>query len=165
MVGPYTENGEAVIDFPRIYGHEDETTQKQLQHKRNTLIEKLAEPGTNGDFDFETTFKTEEIFIDTYSSPHLAISGVVNDIYIGLTIPLRKGDPTLETLAKDLYSVLEPDINIDLTQSGMWLDAKDIKEKRLKTADGQGRINLGKQYNGQDVEIIVLDPHSTRPKK
>lgn len=126
------------------------------QEKREKLLEKFNEWKPSPDFNppVSGNFNTDEIYVDDYDNQTvIRVSGAIEGLYIGMEIPLYAGDD-LKSFARNLAE--EAGISTFQGNSGIFLEKGEIAEIRDKTADGQGRINLGKSYAGEDVEVVVI---------
>lgn len=127
------------------------------KEERKNLIEKFQEnevdkagfnPVLSGDF------KMDEIYVDTHSNnKKIRFSGYIDGLYIGGHIPLYANDQ-LKKFVRNLGDAVG--ISTFDGSSGIFLEKEEIAEMRDKTADRQGRINLGKKYSGEDVEVVVI---------
>lgn len=58
---------------------------------------------------------------------------------------------------KKLVEDLAEEVTIDRERAGLYLPPDDFEEVRTKTADAQGRVNLGIDRAGKDVKVVVIE--------
>lgn len=151
MTGPYRKNGSGTLWTPNKDDN-PEDAEKVLDSLQDSIKpENVDEPwlgGYNPD-----AFKLDEMYVDSQKGDKtLQINGTIENIFLGLTIPIRNNDE-MQKIVKELNKV----VTIDKESSGLYLKPGDFSEVRKKTADGQGRLNLGKEYAGEDVRLVILD--------
>lgn len=102
------------------------------------------------------SFQTGEIYIDTFRGKNtLNITGIIEDVYTSIQIPLIP-DKELIKITEKLVDI----VDLKPKESGLFLTPDNFEEVRRKTADGQGRINLGSERAGKDVRVVVMDSKS-----
>lgn len=155
MTGPYKRNGQATL-WPAVKGDSNwnqELVESLIDYTGyNTEKEEVYRDEAWLGGHSPSTFETEEIYVDTHNGKHLHISGSIEEIHTSIYIPIEDNE-SMRQIVKDLVEVV--DINPD--SSGLFLKPSDFDEVRTKTADGQGRINLGIDRAGKDVKVVILD--------
>lgn len=64
-------------------------------------------------------------------------------------------DTTLQLpIVYDWIDHIENYFDIDIRRKKPSVDFEEI---RLKTADGQGRVNLGSERAGKDIRVVIMD--------
>lgn len=150
MVGPYKQDGAGTIWVPNK--HEDtKKAENLIESLKETVKEENYEEPWLGSYNNES-FTLDEMYIDGHKQPKLEINGEINEVFLSLSIPIKNTDEM-----QKIADQINKQVTIDKESSGFYLKPKDFTEIRTKTADGQGRINLGKDYGGEDVRVVILD--------
>jgi len=150
MTGPYKEDGAGTLWVP----NNEEDTQKSNK-VRKSLEEAIKSENYEKPWlgSYNTgAFELEEMYVDAHNEPELTINGIIEDVFIGLNIPI-KNNKEMQKIAEQINKV----VTIDKQSSGLYLKPKDFSEVRTRKADPQGRINLGKDYADKEVRVVVLD--------
>lgn len=135
-------------DFEIFLPNDEEDRQKLLNKFNDWTPDEMGNPALSGDFEMD------EIYVDTWdNNKKIRFSGTIDGLYIGGTIPLYANDQ-LKKFVRNLGDAVG--VSTFDGSSGIFLEKEEIAEIRDKTADGQGRINLGKKYAGKDVEVVVI---------
>lgn len=154
MTGPYKENGSGTLWTPNE-ADGDEEKRKALQlieDLKSSMKEKNQSEQWVGGYD-KGDFELEEMYIDRMSTtPSLQLSGNISDVFIDLNIPI-KNNKEMQKIAEEINKI----VTIDKESSGLYLKPKDFSELRSFTVGDQGRINLGKDYAGKDVRVVVIE--------
>lgn len=150
MVGPYKEDGAGTLWVPNKEENPEKAENLVESLKESVKEENFEEPWL-GNYN-EGTFTLEEMYIEGHKQPKLEINGKINSVYLSLSIPIKNNEEM-----QKIADQINKQVTIDKESSGFYLKPKDFTEIRTKTADGQGRINLGKDYSGEDVRVVILD--------
>jgi len=146
IIGPYKENGKGVLSL----GEDEGVREKVIERIKETEEDDQEFGGFNcGDFD------TEEIYVDMHSK-ELHVSGNIGDFFVMLNIPIKECKETKQ-MVKDLAELTDMRVGETRKETGLFLKPDDFEEVRKKTADAQGRINMGVERAGKDVKVVVLD--------
>lgn len=100
-------------------------------------------------------FLLEELYLDNNglsSRPEIYLTGRIGSLFTAFSIPVFEND--LQDFARELAEAvgIEP-ADYD---SGLYIAPDEFSEVRERTCDGQGRINLGMDYAGTDVRVVVI---------
>lgn len=145
----YTHNADFMLTPPQ-----DETQKQELI--------KQIENYETGDVDWEPmleeTLDTDELYVQSHSGRtilRLCGESKESNVWVNIEFPLSKGGST-EQLARDLADAANLDIVDNPSQSGLFLEPSDFDEVRKRTADAQGRVNLGMDKAGEDVKVVIM---------
>lgn len=150
MTGPYKEDGSGTLWSPN-----KEDNPKEAKQFVESLKESIKPENQDDQWlgNYNTgSFELKEMYVDSHKGTSLEITGSIEDIFIDLHIPI-KNTSEMQKIAKEINKV----VTIDKESSGLYLKPNDFSEIRRKTADGQGRVNLGKEKAGEEVRLVVLD--------
>lgn len=148
---PYKEDGSGTLWVPNKGNGQEKAKEadRLIESLKESVREKNQDEEWLGDYSVGS-FELEEMYVN--GDDLLTISGNIEDVFVNLNIPIKNNEQ-MQKIAQDINKV----VTIDPESSGLYLKPKDFSEVRNKTADGQGRINLGKDYSGENVRVVVLD--------
>lgn len=144
---PYNEHGKGTLWIP-----EDEDKQENLlKSLKESFKDENLEDQWLGGYN-PGDFKLEEMYVKDYKDLSLEIVGDIDNVLVSLSIPIKNNEDMQRIVEK-----LSQKVTIDTESSGLYLKPNDFSEVRTKTADGQGRINLGSDRAGKDIRVVVLN--------
>ena len=148
----YDRNGEVDFTLPR----DDEERAETLK------ILNEWEPPETDDWNpllRREDFKLDEMYVDTGRNPSLRLCGVIGEtgMYVNLDFELPREAKDVKRLARNMSEIAGLEVLDQGNTSGLYLAPDDFQEVRTKTADAQGRINMGLDAAGKDLKIVVIE--------
>jgi len=151
MAGPYKINGSGTLWVPNKADDKTEEAEDLILSLENAVKPENQDDQWLGGYN-NGSFNLEEMYIDTHGDKTLDINGQIENVFVSLSIPIKNTEE-MQKIAEQINK----EVTIYKKSSGLYLKPKDFSEVRTKNADGQGRINLGKEHGGEDVRVVILD--------
>ena len=151
MAGPYKQNGSGTLWVPNKADDKTEEAEALIESLKEAVEPENQENQWLGGYN-KGDFKLDEMYINNYKDKTLDINGSIENVFVSLSIPIKNTEE-MQKIAEQINK----QVTIDKESSGLYLKPKDFSEVRTKTADAQGRINLGKEHSGEDVRVVIFD--------